>query len=252
MCLILFAYKYHPRYPLVVAANRDEFYQRPTRSAHWWDEHPELLAGKDLEAGGTWMGVTRKGHFAAVTNIREPEFSTNNSLSRGLLPYNYLTQAATAKDFADILLENQNRYQGFNLLFGSGDSLYYQSNRTSFRELSPGLYGLSNAQLDTPWPKVAKGKQKLAEQLKADELSTSNLLQILAAKDIADDETLPQTGVSLEWERLLSATCISAPEHGYGTRSSSVLLISHQGQVKLHEKTVAPSATNDAVFEFQL
>jgi len=252
MCLILFAYKYHPHYPLVVAANRDEFYQRPATSAHWWREEPSLLAGKDLAAGGTWMGITRTGRFAAVTNIREPDAPLAAPESRGLLPLNYLAQDVSAEDFADKLLINGSNFHGFNLLFGNSDNLYYLSNRHGYQQLQPGLYGLSNATLDTPWPKVVTGKQMLAEQLQSEKLSANNLLQILACEKIAADKYLPRTGVPLEWERLLSAICISAPEYGYGTRSSSVLMIHRQGEVSLQEKTLAPLPSKDRAFTFQL
>ncbi len=250
MCLILFAYQCHPDYPLVLAANRDEYYQRPTQPAHWWEEAPELLAGKDLQAGGTWMGVTLSGRFAAVTNVREPWRKTESATSRGQLPQHFLQQEISAEAFIKQLERSRDRYNGYNLLFGQIDELHYFSNRNPQQRLQPGIYGLSNASLDTAWPKVKRGKELLRRQMPQSKLTTDRLQTILTSTEIAADEDLPATGISLEWERLLSAICIQGEI--YGTRSSTVLLIDQQGRVSFHEKQIAPHNSTETRIDFEL
>jgi uncharacterized protein with NRDE domain len=251
MCLILFAYHSHPVYPLILAANRDEFYQRKTLNAHWWSECPDLLAGRDLEAGGTWMGVTRTGRVAAVTNVREPQMTSPAPCSRGLLTRRYLEEDLDDERFSGLLQQTQDQYRGYNLLFGNFSKLHYYSNRGNKPALlSPGIYGLSNAQLDTPWPKVQQGKKSLIKLLDTSRLDTEKLHTILESKEIVVDNLLPSTGVSLDWERKLSAICISGPD--YGTRSSTVLLIDQQGSVQFHEKILAPEPAREFRCNFQL
>jgi len=251
MCLILFAYRCHPEYPLILAANRDEYHQRDTLGAHWWPERPDLLAGKDLEAGGTWMGITRSGRFAAVTNVREPHLTAPAPCSRGWLTRRYLEEELENTRFCGLLQETSDQYLGYNLIFGSLDELFYFSNRNNqARQLSPGIYGLSNARLDTPWPKVVQGKKQLQKQLAKPKFTTGDLLKILAASEVAEDTLLPSTGVNLELERRLSAICITGPD--YGTRSSTALLIDQQGQVQFHERPLAPEPGEDIRFTFQL
>jgi len=251
MCLILFAWRCHPEYPLIVAANRDEFYRRSTAAAHWWPEQPDLLAGRDLEAQGTWMGVTRRGRFAAVTNVREPQLVLPSALSRGELTRDYLESDTEEQDFSRQLQETRALYSGYNLLYGSRDGLSYYSNRLSAPlALKPGLYGLSNARLDTPWPKVQRGKAQLQKLLARDEFETTDLLRILDDSRIFPDNLLPATGVSLERERQLSALRIAGID--YGTRSSTALLVNRLGQVILHEKQLAPQPTSDLRFSFAL
>lgn len=235
MCLILLAYQVHPEYPLIVAANRDEFHHRPTQPAQWWPEAPQLLAGKDLQADGTWMGISKTGRFAAITNVREPHVTTTASCSRGLLPRRYLEEDLEDQQFARILQQTKNQYHGYNLLFGTSERLFYFSNRQArWQPLTPGIYGLSNAQLNTPWPKVETGKFLLEDHIAKVNLHTESLLDILATKTIASDDCLPSTGVSLEWERRLSAIHITGPD--YGTRSSTALTIERQQQVNFHKK----------------
>jgi uncharacterized protein with NRDE domain len=249
MCLILFAFQSHPQYPLIVAANRDENYARPTRSAHFWQDNPDLYAGKDLEAGGTWMGVTRSGRFCAVTNFREfpkPEHGQEGDplLSRGELTANYLLQASSPQNYLSKVMQRKNHYAGFNLLAGSHGELHYCSNRMSANEpqaLSPGIYGLSNGLLDEPWPKVELGKKALSEVL-IESIDPEEILSILLDKSPADDKALPNTGIGIEYERVLSSRFIQA-EH-YGTRASSVLMISHQGEVIFLEKNFGPGQPN--------
>lgn len=251
MCLIIFAYHSHPEYPLIVTANRDEFHSRRTQQAHWWLDNPNLLAGKDLEADGTWLGVSRTGKFAAVTNIREPHLKSSAPASRGLLPRRYLTEATGEQQFARELQRTGKRYQGYNLIYGDSSNLYYFSNRNGKpKQLLPGIYGLSNAQLNTPWPKTTKAKELLLQQLNAQKLVSIKLLDVLTSTDIAEDALLPDTGVSLDWERRLSAICVKSSD--YGTRSSTALVFDRQGQVTFHERTLAPTPSEDVKIEFRI
>lgn len=238
MCLILLAWRSHPDYPLVVAANRDEFFVRPTSPAAFWDEAPQVLAGRDLEAGGTWLGATRNGRFAALTNYRNPARMKQGAPSRGELVSRYLKGEQSAVAYLTELEAIADRYNGFNLLFGDLQELCCFSNcGEGERHLSPGIYGLSNHLLDTPWPKVARGKSALGAALQAlpDE---APLLALLRDDSVAPDEELPRTGVSQEWERLLSAAFVRAPD--YGTRSASVLLRDRAGSVRFIEQGFLP------------
>jgi uncharacterized protein with NRDE domain len=240
MCLILLAHQANPQYRLVVAANRDELYDRPTAPAAFWSDAPDVLAGRDLREGGTWMGVTRAGRFAAVTNYREMPLALEGKRSRGHLVAGFLRSAATPGDYARGLSVDGDAYNGFNLLVGDGASLAYVSNRGAGPlALSPGVYGLSNALLNTPWPKVERGKQVLRDALSgpADELEAS-LFGALADRGVAADPLLPETGVGLERERALSAAFIVTPQ--YGTRCSTVLIVTADGRVSFTERRVTP------------
>lgn len=241
MCLIAFAWDCHPRYRLVAAANRDEFYARPTGAAAWWPEG-ELLAGKDLQAGGTWLGATRDGRFAALTNFRQaPRNHTANTSdgkpSRGELVRDYLTAPDPAR-FAAEARRRAGHYAGFSLVYGSaapGGELHYLSNRGAARgPLSAGVYGLSNALLDEPWPKVAHLKASLEAHLAADAVDADALLAALADRRAAPDEALPDTGVGAEAERMLAPAFIHSPS--YGTRSSSVLTVDRDGHAAFTER----------------
>jgi uncharacterized protein with NRDE domain len=240
MCLIFFAHNAHPRYQLILAANRDEFYSRPTAPAEFWSDVPQVLAGRDLAAGGTWLGVTRQGRFAAVTNFRDPNAAIGTK-SRGDLTSDFLAGTDSSKEYLRRIEDNKHAYSGFNLLTGDfsegQNELFYFSNRGGeSRELSAGIYGLSNAFLDTNWHKVETGKAKFTEILERNErFSAADLLPILADQTAAADEKLPQTGVGIERERLLSPAFIKT--EGYGTRSSSVLLIDKTGKIDFIEKT---------------
>lgn len=247
MCLILIAHRCHPRYEFVVAANRDEYYDRPTASLAFWDDTPQVLAGRDLKEGGTWMGVTRTGRFAAITNYRDPSRILSGAPSRGHLVSAYLQGVESAGAYLERLVPQAGRYNGFNLLLGDAAGLYYYSNRAGApQSLPPGLYGLSNHVLDTPWPKVRRGVSVLREvlDLRSDRLP-DGLLRLLADRTLASDAELPQTGVPLEWERWLSPIFIVAP--GYGTRSSTVLTV-ESGHARMIELTWADASRR----EFQL
>lgn len=241
MCLILLAWQAHPGYPLVVAANRDEFFLRPTAPLHYWDDAPQVLAGRDLAAGGTWMGITRQGRFAALTNFREAEKNRESTLAaptRGRLVSDFLAGAMSAENYLAELAPRADAYNGFNLLCGSlDDRLWHFSNRDSRDQphrLEAGIYGLSNHLLDTPWPKVAQGKSDMAKALAALPQETP-LFELLHDENIHQDDQLPRTGISLEWERTLSAAFVRTPD--YGTRSSSVLRLDRQGWVSFDEQT---------------
>jgi uncharacterized protein with NRDE domain len=235
MCLILVAWQVHPHYPLVLAANRDEFYCRPAAPAQWWPGTEGILAGRDLEAGGTWLGVTRQGAFAALTNFRDPASHRADAPSRGQLVPQILDRTSSPAARLARLQAEGPRYNGFNLLWAEAGQLHvYESVPARTRLLGPGIYGLSNHLLDTPWPKVEQAKSRLAAALGALP-EEQGLLALLRDDAPASDEQLPRTGVSLVWERLLSSAFICAPE--YGTRCSSLLTISGAGAVRFREQT---------------
>ena len=244
MCLIAFAWKAHPAWPLVVAANRDEFYARPALPAGWWPDAPRLLAGRDLRDGGTWMGVTRDGRFAALTNYRDPGFAQlEGAPSRGALVADFLRGSANAEAYAHAVSAEAARYNGFNLLVGDADGLFYLSNRAEgVRRLEPGVYGLSNHLLDTTWPKVVRAKRSMEDALAQAESDAdawdSGLWEMLGDRVVAADDALPDTGVGTERERVLSAPFITSDV--YGTRASTVLTIAADGEVRLVERSAAP------------
>lgn len=218
MCLILVAWRAHPEFPLVVAANRDEFYARATAPASRWSEAPQVIGGRDLEAGGTWLGITETGRFAAITNVREPGVPKGR-YSRGALTRDFLTGDTGAPEFMSGIVGSD--HSGFNLLASDGETLWYRSNRDGpARELRPGLYAVSNHLLDTPWPKLVSAKTRFAVALQALPQADA-LFGILADDGIAADRDLPKTGVPIEWERLLSAIFVKSAD--YGTRASTVV-----------------------------
>jgi uncharacterized protein with NRDE domain len=241
MCLILIALDSHPDYSLVVAANRDEFYDRPSRIAAFWDDNPRVLGGRDLKAGGTWLGIDRLGRFAAVTNFRQGEHEAPAPRSRGHLVSDYLTSGIEARTHLERVERDVALYNGFNLIAGNAHELFYYSNREGGRPrlLGPGIYGLSNHLLDTAWPKVTSGKNALSALLAGDASElVSNLLELLSDRSRAADRSLPQTGVNLQWERLLSSAFIASSD--YGTRSSTVVLVGRDGRVVLVERSFGP------------
>ncbi|WP_341679040.1 NRDE family protein [Niveibacterium sp. SC-1] len=230
MCLILFAWKTHPRWPLVLAGNRDEFHARATTPLHWW-AGGQVLAGRDEVGGGTWMGVTPDGRFAALTNYRDPRRELRDAPSRGRLVLDYLQGSMGPQIYLGEVAAEAHRYNGFNLLCGSPDEAWVLGSlKKQLEPVTPGIHGLSNAHLNTPWPKLARGRDALAETLTALP-DTNPLLDLLADTTRATDAELPDTGVGLEWERLLSSAFIRSPH--YGTRASSVLLLNkHEGSLR--------------------
>lgn len=241
MCLILLALDRHPRYPLVLVANRDEYFSRPAAPAAFWPDAPDLLAGKDLSAGGTWLGITRQGRLAAVTNVREPGRNRADARSRGELTTRFLQGQQPVEHFLDQLQQQGDAYNGFNLLCGqinpdTAHQLYHFSNRASAPQpLQPGLHGISNHLLDTPWPKLTSGRSALAAVLHQEDFLLDDLLPVLDHRLPAADADLPDTGVGLPMERILSARFIQAPEIGYGTRASTVLRVDRDGRVEWKE-----------------
>lgn len=250
MCLVAIAWQAHPDYPLVVAANRDEWRERPALPAHWWNDHPALLAGRDLQAGGTWMGVTRGGRFAAVTNFRDPSEKNPTALSRGELVAQFLLgNEAPAAYLAD-LAGRAARYNGFNLLVGDGhELLYFGSREGGVRAVEPGVHALSNHLLDEPWPKVTKAREAMRAGV-AD--GDAPLFAMLSDATPAPDHALPDTGVGLERERWLSPILIAGD--AYGTRASTVLRVASDGRVRFEERTrdATGAVTGKAAFEFTL
>jgi uncharacterized protein with NRDE domain len=235
MCLILMAWQVHPDYPIVMAANRDEFRRRPTAAAAWWSDRPDILAGRDLQAHGTWLGISADGQIAALTNFRDPHQIKPNAPSRGGLVVEMLESQASIAERLAQLKSVSGRYAGFNLLCTDGRELgVYESVPAAGRLLGPGIYGLSNHLLDTPWPKVERAKSSLTTAIGRlpDDRA---LLELLRDERVPADEELPRTGVSLEWERLLSSAFIRGDS--YGTLSSTVIRVGVDGQASFREWT---------------
>lgn len=237
MCLINFHFQDHPIYRLIVAANRDEFYERPTAPAHFWDDKPNLLAGRDLSQQGTWLGITKNGRFAALTNYRNPSEPKKDVRSRGEIVTDFLNSEMTAAEFLKVLKQKRSEYAGFNVIAGTADELFYYSNvEDEVKEISPGTHGLCNHFLDTPWPKVVKGKMDLRNLVeKKRVIQPSELFDVLQDAEPFPDEQLPDTGVGEQLERVLSSLFIKS--EGYGTRSSTALLIDHKNNITFEERT---------------
>jgi uncharacterized protein with NRDE domain len=252
LCLILFAYRKHPIYQLIVAANRDEFLVRPTAEAHYWEDEPAILAGRDLRKMGTWMGVTTTGRFSALTNYRDPKETTEGKRSRGELVADFLKSDGNPVDFLVELKKNRPFYPGYNLLAGDTNELYYFSNiENEIHRLEPGIYGVSNHLLNTDWPKVIQGREGLNKIVHSPNIGIiEELFDLLQNAEPASDELLPKTGVSLEWERILSPMFIKS--EGYGTRSSTVLLATDK-EIFYKERTYTLlQGIHDSDFTFKL
>ncbi|TFW27108.1 NRDE family protein [Duganella callida] len=242
MCLIVFAWQVVPAAPLIAAANRDEFYQRATAPAGPWLDHPQIYAGRDLQAGGSWMGITQGAapRFAAITNIRNPADHKDDAPSRGQLVADYLAGSMTARQYVDAIRAGADAYNGFNLVLGDRDTLIWYSNKgdadpRNGQPLAPGVYGLSNALLDAPWPKVLKTKAQFSSLLCLGAPDEA-FFEMLSDTAQAPDQRLPETGVPLELERTLSAVRIESP--GYGTRTSTVVKLYADARATLHELVI--------------
>jgi len=235
MCTIFFAYRIVKGMPLIVAGNRDEFYDRPSHPMDYWADAPHVLAGRDLRANGTWMGVNKQGRVAFVTNYRNPEEQGQQFQSRGSLPAQFLLENPPATAFAETLENQDAQYRGYNLVFGTADDLYYYSNKSAgLKRLEPGLYGLSNHLLDTPWPKVSRGKETMCQWGEDPKRWTSSAIyEVLTDPQEAPDVDLPDTGVGLGWERLLSSTFIEAMN--YGTRNTTIIRFSDNREIETEE-----------------
>jgi uncharacterized protein with NRDE domain len=239
MCLIALAWRpSHPQ-PLLVAANRDEFYARPSQALAEWPQSPGLFAGRDLQAGGTWLGIGPGGRFAALTNIRDLSLP-QGARSRGELPAAFLTSALSTEDFLEQLRTERQHYSGFNLLLGDGQQLCHFNSRSGHTTLlSPGVHGLSNADLNTPWPKLQRLTHALHNALP--DAQPDRLLHLLADPTPAADADLPDTGIGLPSERLLSSIFIASP--AYGTRASTALIVNADGSRHLYERSFGPEGS---------
>jgi uncharacterized protein with NRDE domain len=238
MCLILFAYRFVPGSPLIVAANRDEHFSRPAAAATRWADHPLVLAGRDLSGGGTWLGVSTTGRFGALTNYRNPATHRSDAPSRGELVKAFLTGRMSASSYVRDLAREARSYNGFCLLVGDGEQLFYYSNRAGDPlEVEPGIHGLSNHLLDTPWPKVVKGREAL-ERLTTVPFSIDDHLAMLDDTVPADERQLAQAGLDAERERRLSSLRILSA--GYGTRCSTVVRLTDAGRIDFAERTYRP------------
>ena len=250
MCLILFSWKDHPVYDLVLAANRDEFFDRPTAFADHWVDAPNVIGGRDLNAGGTWIGVNQQnGKIAALTNYRDPLNIREDAPSRGHLTAQYLTGEIGPKEYLNRLISCASQYNGFNLLIGDLNSIWYFSNISmEITLLKPGTYGLSNGHLNEPWPKVQKGKYKLEFLRSNQHLSEIEIMALLMDEEQALEQDLPSTGVSLDLEKSLSPMFIQMPH--YGTRCSTMILRDTE-QTVFVEKNYDQRAKSLGVKKFQ-
>jgi uncharacterized protein with NRDE domain len=257
MCLILLSYETHPKYRVVLAANRDEYYDRPTAPVAFHDDSPDVLGGRDLKHQGMWLGITRSGRLAAVTNYRDPGTDISHAPSRGFLVRNFLTENVSPSTYLEHIKSIGQQYNGFNLLVGDWSDLYYYSNRgNAIEKLKPDIYGLSNHLMDTPWPKISKGKSDLEKLLNGKkDIDPEYIFDLLKDASYPPDNMLPDTGVDLEWERILSPLFITS--EFYGTRSSSIIFISRKGEVTFIERTFIPDdgvikAEKTRKFTFQI
>ena len=252
MCLLVLAWQSHPRYRLIVAANRDEFHDRPSAPLGWWVDDPRILAGRDLRGAGTWMGAARSGRFGVVTNFRELERPAAGAPSRGDLVTRFLAATASPQEYLDDLRPRASHYAGFSLLLGGPRSLHYYSNRNGLaaEPLGRGIYGLSNHWLDSPWPKLLRTRTRLAELIAADDVTPTALFTLLADRTPADLDETPDTGLPPEWERALSSPFVV--HERYGTRCSTVLLVEADGRTTMCERRFdeAGRATGASRLEF--
>jgi uncharacterized protein with NRDE domain len=254
MCILFVAVQQHKDYPLIIAANRDEFFARPTQASSFWHDSPLLLAGKDLQAGGSWMGINRSGRLAALTNIRDPLRINDEARTRGELVSQFLQNTQCPEEYTKDLKSTASHYNGYNLLFGNWDQLQvYNNHLDKLEALSRGVYGLSNASLNSPWPKISKGTMRLEEYCHdGHPIEVEHLFNLLKDPILADDALLPKTGVPIEWERRLSSIFIEGEQ--YGTRSSTVLLVDKNRHATWHERTFDNKAdcNNQETFHFHI
>lgn len=249
MCILFFAIKQHPNYPVIICANRDEFHQRPTQAMHWWTNHDDsptnnVLAGKDLQAGGTWLGLNNQGRFSALTNFRQPELFDKNKQSRGEL----VLQALAHQDdeMISTLTKSSNNYNGFNLVFGQLNRLMcFNSVSQEQQALSSGFHSLCNGALDDIWPKMALGQSRLADATKAPSLDIEQLFYLMKSEQQAKTEQLPNTGLPLNWEQLLSSIFITSSE--YGTRTTNIITLDNKGNIAIYDRSF--NAAGDCIKE---
>lgn len=233
MCILFFAIKQHPKYPVIICANRDEFHERPTKPMHWWPKN-ELLAGKDLQAGGTWLGLNKQGRFSALTNFRQPDLIDKNKQSRGELVLQALAQQDDA--MTKKLVESSGDYNGFNLVFGQLNNLMcFDSVSQKQQVLASGFHSLCNGALDDIWPKMALGQANLASAIKDHSLDIEQLFTLMKSAQQAKTEHLPKTGVPLNWEQLLSSIFIISPE--YGTRTTNIITLDNDDNIAIYDQS---------------
>ena len=257
MCLIIFSYQTDPRFPLVVAANRDELFARATASADLWTDTEtgsKILSGRDLQAGGTWLGVTANGRFAAVTNIRDPAQTIPKPRSRGDLTRQFLAGTDSAEEYCARLAQSYDQFAGYNLLVGDGSSLFYVNNAEGkVWSLEAGIYGLSNGLLNTSWPKVDKGKAQLNSLMQtSDAVKLDDLISMMSDRTQAEDALLPDTGIGIEIERKLSSAFILNPERDYGTLCSSAVVFEQSGNIRFGEQNFDSLGNKTQGHSFQL
>lgn len=242
MCLILFSYNENPDYRLVLASNRDEFYDRPSSGLAFWQAQGGILAGRDIRGGGTWIGVSSEGRFAGITNYRNPSGQNPEARSRGILVSSYLDGSDGPLDFLKKISGEAGEYNGFNFIAGDRKSLYYFSNiEGRIRKIESGIYGLSNHLLDTPWPKVTRGKERLRQIIRNRHFETESLFEMLADDECPRDEFLPETGVGIKWERILGSLFIKSDI--YGTRCSTIITIDSGYNIQVTERSFSPDGS---------
>ncbi len=253
MCLVFLSYNQHPKYPLIIVANRDEFFDRPALPLDYWPENNNLLAGKDLTGGGTWFGVTKTGYFAMLTNYRDMANIKTTAPTRGKLVSDYLAGEFDPSTYLQALNSSANQYNGYNIILGTLDNPWYYSNQNNkLYQLGTGLYGLSNALLDSKWPKVERGKENFRQIVEGDKLGIESLFGLMTDRTLAADDQLPNTGIGFEKEKLLSSMFIDMP--GYGTRNTTVLLKDKNNKVQVIERTYSQkdNSTSEQKFKFSL
>ena len=250
MCLITFAYRNHPNYSLILLANRDEFYGRPTRKAQFWTEegYPDILAGKDLEAGGTWMGVNKNGCWAALTNHRDLKNLKEKAPSRGELSIDFLNSEYSASQYLSLIQESAHLYNGFNLLVGDKEGVFHYSNYSNeITAITSGVHGLSNALLNTSWPKLEIAKSALSHNIDQNKIDRNSLFDILMNESRAKETELPETGLTKGMEKAISSIFINT--ENYGTRCSTLLLIDNTGNIEFTERQY--KANSSAIIDEQ-
>jgi uncharacterized protein with NRDE domain len=249
VCLVILAWQQHPDFPLVVAGNRDEFHSRPTKGLHWWPDKPDIVGGRDLQAAGTWLALNRNGRFATVTNYRDAQLPKGHLRSRGHLVTGFLDSSDPAMEYLSRI--DGAAYAGFNLLVSDGASLAWFSNRSdSPRILPPGIYGLSNALLDSPWHKVVRARSALQRLISEDKVNATELLRILDDRSKAPVSEVEADRLPFATAHAISAPFIVLPD--YGTRSSTVALCDSAGKWCLQERRFDPSGvlTGDTSLRF--
>ena len=249
MCLVVLALGQDPNYPLILAANRDEFHARPSEELHWWDNQPDIVGGRDLQAGGTWLALSRRGRFATVTNFRDAELPVGRHRSRGELVAEFLAGDLAPEDYLDTI--DENAYAGFNLIVGDARSVAYLSNREEGRRtLGDGLYGLSNALLDGPWHKVERSKHLLAALIERDAVNTSMLMQLMNDRHRAPAAEVDSGRLDFATAHAVTAPFIVMPE--YGTRCTTIVLLDRNGRWQITERRFDPdgSSTGETALSF--